>query len=216
MAFIIFTKKYVAVMDEMRAAIRAPRIKIGQPGSEFSIPDPSALLQVNSRVDDLLDGLPMHLRAGADLSALGLSEDTLQCFRVQGQAVRFRTNLLRVFLLRPSLLAEAQRWAAPGAGSKRTASAMLQERLHYEICSLCLATVHTVLEEVHTSLVANGAVSAWYALHCKPIFIFPSFGRVSLSLTPCHCGNSHLRLSDGAPGRYPLPKPGRQPRRRAY
>jgi hypothetical protein len=157
-------------MEEMRKAAHAPRLKVSQQandGSELSLPDPSILLRVNSKIDDLLGGMPAHLRPGANLSKLPLNDDAVKCFRIQGHALRFRLLLLRVFLLRPSLLAEALRWTTPNSGSTHTASLMLQERFHQEICSLCLATVHTMLSEIHGSLASNGGMSAWYALHCE-------------------------------------------------
>ena len=154
----------------MRKAARAPRLKINQQtndDSELSLPDPSILLRVNSKIDDLLGGMPAHLRPDANFSKMSLSEGAVKCFRIQGHALRFRFLLLRVFLLRPSLLAEAQRWTTRNSGSTHTASLMLQERFHLEICELCLTTVHTVLSEIHGSLASNGGMSAWYALHCE-------------------------------------------------
>ncbi|KAK4034444.1 activator of stress genes 1 [Parachaetomium inaequale] len=165
MEMLIYTVKTVEVLEEMRAAARAPRLKLNNQGHEFSMPDPSALLHLNSKIDDLLEQLPLHLRQDADYSKLPLNEDTVKCFRIQSLTVRFRLLIIRVFLLRPSLLAEAQRWTTPTSGSAQTASSMFQERLHYEICSLCLSSVHTMLEEIHRSPATNGGVSAWYALH---------------------------------------------------
>ncbi|KAL2130112.1 hypothetical protein VTI74DRAFT_6891 [Chaetomium olivicolor] len=152
------------VLEEMRAVLRAPRLKVGRADDEFSVPDPTALLRINSKLDYLLEGMPPHLRVNADLSALQLTDDAVQCFRIQAHAIRFRLLILRVFLLRPSLLAEAQRWTRPNNGSAQTASLMMQERFHLELCSLCLATVHTILEEIHKSISRNGGISAWYAL----------------------------------------------------
>jgi hypothetical protein len=154
----------------MRKAARAPRLKINQQtndDSELSLPDPSILLRVDSKIDDLLHGMPAHLRPDANFSDMSLSEGAIKCFRIQGHALRFRLLLLRVFLLRPSLLAEAQRWTTRNPGSTHTASLMLQERFHQEICELCLTTVHTVLSEIHGSLASNVGMSAWYALHCE-------------------------------------------------
>ena len=163
----IYSVRVLELMEEMRKAAHAPRLKVNQSSDELSLPDPSILLRVNSKIDDLLDGMPAHLRLDANFSKIPLDEDAVKCFRVQGHALRFRLLLLRVFLLRPSLLAEAQRWTTPNSGSAHTASSMLQERLHQEICALCLATVHTILGEIHGSLANNGGMSAWYALHCE-------------------------------------------------
>lgn len=162
----LYSSKILEVLNEMRAAARAPQLKLKTSGDEFTVPDPTALLRVNSRIDDLFDGLPPHLRHDADYSKMPLNENLIKCFQTQSHAVRFRLLLLRVFLLRPSLLAEAQRWATRNPTVPQTASLMLQERFHQEICTLCLATVHTVIEEIHNTLVTQGGISAWYALHC--------------------------------------------------
>ncbi|KAL2200823.1 hypothetical protein P885DRAFT_27122 [Corynascus similis CBS 632.67] len=168
-----FTLKTVEILEEMKSARRAPGIKLKHAGVEITMPDPTNLLRVNAKIDDLLEGLPEHLRPDADYSKMLLNEDAVKCFRIQSHAIRFRLLTIRVFLLRPSLLAEAQRWTNPAACSTLTASSMLQERLHHEICSLCLGTVHTMLEEIQSGPATNGGISAWYALHCK--FIPPFF-----------------------------------------
>ncbi|KAL2147643.1 hypothetical protein VTI28DRAFT_8097 [Corynascus sepedonium] len=160
-----FTLKTVEILEEMKSARRAPGIKLKHAGDEITMPDPTNLLSVNAKIDDLLEGLPEHLRPDADYSKMLLNEDAVKCFRIQSHAIRFRLLTIRVFLLRPSLLAEAQRWTNPAACSTLTASSMLQERLHHEICSLCLGTVHTMLEEIQSGPATNGGISAWYALH---------------------------------------------------
>ena len=199
MDMLIYTVKTVEVLEDMRSVARAPRLKLSHQGDEFSIPDPSALLHLNSKIDDLLEQLPPHLRQDADYSKMPLNEDTVKCFRVQSLAVRFRLLILRVFLLRPSLLAEAQRWTMGKSGLAQTASSMLQERLHHEICSLCLSSVHTMLEEIHRSPATNGGVSSWYALHCMS---FPVKAHAVPKLTRQH---SHFCISHHPPRRNPLP-----------
>ncbi|KAK4233969.1 hypothetical protein C8A03DRAFT_19052 [Achaetomium macrosporum] len=166
MDFIIFGTKIFEVLEEMRAVQRAPLLKITQSGNEFSIPEPSSVLRVNSRIEELLESRPLHLRHDTDLSTMGLDEDTMKCFQHQCGAIRFRILTLRVFLLRPSLLAEAHRWTTSTAGAKPTPSSMLHERLHLEICSLCLDTVHTMLEDIHRTMATSAAIlSSWYSLH---------------------------------------------------
>ncbi|KAK4123139.1 hypothetical protein N657DRAFT_645869 [Parathielavia appendiculata] len=161
----IYSMKILEIMEEMRAAARAPQLKLKQSEHEVLVPDPGVLLRLSSKIDDLLDGVPPHLRLEADYSQWALQEDEVTCFRIQGHALRFRLLLLRLFLLRPSLLAEAQRWTTARTAATQTASMMLQERFHQEACSLCLAAVHTILEEVHRSLTTNTGISAWFALH---------------------------------------------------
>lgn len=167
MDMILYSTKVMKILDEMRTAARAPRLKINSPGDDFTVPDPSALLHVNSQIDDLLDGLPPHLQQGVDYSKWSLSEDAIKYFQTQSHAIRFRLMLLRVLLLRPSLLAEAQRWATRNAGVSQTASVALQERFHREICMLCLSTVHSMVSEIHRTLSVSAGISTWYALHCK-------------------------------------------------
>ncbi|KAK4153595.1 activator of stress genes 1 [Chaetomidium leptoderma] len=165
MDMVLYSVKILVVLEEMRAAQRAPRLKLDQSSDEFTVPDPGAVLSVDSKIEDLLNGLPHHLRPDADLSNMSLNEDTIKFFRVQSHAVRFRMLLLRVFLLRPSLLAEAERWTTRNTSAPQPASLVLQERFHHELCTLCLTTVHSVLEEIHKDLATSGGMSAWYALH---------------------------------------------------
>ncbi|KAH6849607.1 hypothetical protein B0I37DRAFT_92393 [Chaetomium sp. MPI-CAGE-AT-0009] len=165
MDMIIYTVKLLQVVEEMRASARMPGIKV-EPGSQdFSLPDPTAVLGIDSKIDDLFNEMPAHLRVDADYSKLPLNEDQVKFFQSQSHALRFRLLLLRVFLLRPSLLAEAQRWATRKSGPAQTASVKFQERFHYEICNLCLDTIHKMLGEIHASLATSGGISAWYALH---------------------------------------------------
>ncbi|KAH6635993.1 hypothetical protein F5144DRAFT_591292 [Chaetomium tenue] len=170
MDMILYTVKLLKVVEEMRATARAPRIKLRPGSQDVTLPDPTALLGINTKVDDLFNELPEHLRVNADYSKFPLNPEEIKFFQTQSHALRFRLSLFRVFLLRPSLLAEAQRWATRDSGPVQTASLVFQERLHYEICNQCLNTVHEMLEEIHTSLATSGGISAWYALHCMNLF----------------------------------------------
>ena len=161
------TAKTLEVVDEMRNALRAPSLKIKHWDEDVTVPDPTAVLRVNSQIDDLFQGLPPHLRVNADYSKMPLNDDEVKFFRIQTHAIRFRLLTVRVFLLRPSLLAEGGRWTTGGSGFSQTASSALQERLHLEICGLCLKTINDVLEEIQRGLTQNGGISAWFALHCK-------------------------------------------------
>lgn len=167
MDMINYTMKMFGILEDMREAARAPRLKFGQADEEASMPDPSALLSVNSRIDDMINGMPAHLHPNADYTRWNFNEDSIKCFRVQSQTITFRLLLLRVVLLRPSLLAEAQRWTSRSPNAVQTASVVLQERLHNEICILCLDTVHSMLEEIHGSLSVNSGLSVWFMLHCE-------------------------------------------------
>ncbi|KXX75529.1 Activator of stress genes 1 [Madurella mycetomatis] len=166
MELILWSVKQLEIMDAMRTAVRAPRLKISRTGGEFTVPDPAAVLRVNSMIDDQLEALPPYLRVGADYSKMPISDDDVICFRNQSHAIRFRLVCLRILALRPSLLAEAHRWASSAQSTAQsTASLMLQERLHREACLLCLTTVHSILEEIHSNLTTKNQVSPWYALH---------------------------------------------------
>lgn len=165
---ILRSVRILEVMDAMRAAARAPRLKIGHIGGEFAVPDPAAILRVNSMIDDQLEALPPYLRVGADYSKMPISDDDVVCFQNQSHGIRFRLLCLRILALRPSLLAEAHRWASSAQSTAQpTASLMLQERLHREACLLCLAAVHSIMEEIHSNLTARNQISPWYALHCE-------------------------------------------------
>jgi hypothetical protein len=172
MDMINYTVKLLQVVEEMRASARMPGIKLKTGSQDFSLPDPTAVLGIDSKIDDLFNEMPAHLRVDADYSKLPLNEDQVKFFQSQSHALRFRLLLFRVFLLRPSLLAEAQRWATLKSGPAQTASVKFQERFHYEICNLCLDTVHKMLAEIHASLATSGGISAWYALHCT--YLSPS------------------------------------------
>jgi hypothetical protein len=160
--------KLAPVTSEIRALGRAPRIKLDHDGTEIQVPDPSIILRLNSRLDDALSSAPPHLRLGADYSSMSLSEDAARAFRVQSYGHHIRILLLRVMLLRSSILAEAQRWASSKKPPPTSSTSVtLHERFHQEICALCLQTVHSALQEIHGSLTMYGIMSAWYALHCE-------------------------------------------------
>ncbi|GAB1320014.1 Fungal-specific transcription factor domain-containing protein [Madurella fahalii] len=166
MELILQSARNLEVVEALRTAARSPRLKISYTGGEFTVPDPTFVLRINSMIDDQLESLPPHLRIGADYSKMPITDDDVVCFRNQSDAVRFRLLCLRILALRPSLLAEAHRWASSAGWTGQTsASLMLQERLHQEACLLCLTTVHAILEEVYGSLTANLQTSPWYALH---------------------------------------------------
>jgi hypothetical protein len=167
----IITIKLLSLIPATLAALGAPRLKLNQYGREYSVPDPSALLRVNSLIDEVHDGLPPHLRADADYTGMGLSEDAISAFGAQSRAIRSRILVLRLLLLRPSILAEAQR-RTPLVGGKATACVLF--RVHLEVCSLCLAAVHTMLEDLHGNLLTAGTNSICEAQHCKDCEASPS------------------------------------------
>ncbi|KAK3322722.1 fungal-specific transcription factor domain-containing protein [Apodospora peruviana] len=161
------SSKGLDIMDDMRQIVFATRLKASHAQNmEPPGPDPSVVLRINSKLDDLLNGVPEHLRVDADYASLGLNDEDAECFRGQSEVFRARCLFVRLLLLRPSVLAEVHRWAAmptPRAG-RVSSSARLQERFHAEICSLCLATVHAVLQDIHDSMETRKQSPAWYAL----------------------------------------------------
>ncbi|KAK3985203.1 activator of stress genes 1 [Cladorrhinum sp. PSN332] len=161
----IYSHKTVAIMEAMHSQDRTHRLKINHGTVEHSVPDPSGILRLNSMIDDFLDGLPEHLRPNADYSRMMVRQEDIPYFMMQSQVLKSRLLFLRLLLLRPSLLAEARRWATPEPGVAQTPSSMLQERLHLEICALCLDTVHAVLEKTHAALGSQYQLPEWYALH---------------------------------------------------
>lgn len=76
-------------------------------------------------------------------------------------------TLLKLMLLRPSVLAEVHRWASPKQAPVRSSAAKLEERLHKEVCVLCLSVVHIALEEMHHALFSPNEFPAWHCLHGK-------------------------------------------------
>ncbi|KAL1841467.1 hypothetical protein VTJ49DRAFT_7022 [Mycothermus thermophilus] len=162
--FLLHSLKLLPMFAEMRAIARAPRVKLDHAGIE--VPDPSVILRLNSRLDDILNATPPQLRLGTDHVEMPVSEDVIKAFRIQTFAFRSRVMITRILLLRPSILAEAQRWAAmPKPCPPPSPSLSLHERFQQEICSLCLTTVHSVLAEMYGTLSMSGVMSAWYALH---------------------------------------------------
>ncbi|KAK5659654.1 hypothetical protein OQA88_862 [Cercophora sp. LCS_1] len=165
---VMYSLKAAPIVEDMRALVIGPRSNHSAEGSLGSSepigPDPSAVLRVDSRIDDYLDNFPEHLQAGTDLTSMNVSEEDKAIFKFQGQALRSRAFLLKLLLLRPSLLAEVRRWTSSTPPSVRSSAAKIEERLHKELCSLCLSTAHAVLEEMHSTLYTAAEAPAWYAL----------------------------------------------------
>ncbi|KAK3332362.1 fungal-specific transcription factor domain-containing protein [Cercophora scortea] len=170
---IIHCGKMVTIMEEAQAVIspgtsnRTPRLKRDRT-KVYSSPDPTAVLRINALIDEFVVEIPEHLRPETDYSLLGIGEEDATCFRLQGTWLHARALFAKLYILRPAVVAEVQRWTTPAVSrEKTTALGRLQERLFEEISSLCLSTVHTVLRNMHGSLLTNGNMlfPAWYALH---------------------------------------------------
>lgn len=111
--------------------------------------------------------------------------------------------MLRILLLRSSVLADVQKGASSSLPPAKSSTAKLEERLHREVRELCLSAVHASLDEMHQALFKVDEFPAWHCLHGKP--------RVSQNpqreLTPRSSG---VRFCNGSHCSCPLPQPRRQ------
>lgn len=155
----IHTVKLAPILDDCRAV----SIARGSQASGYRGPDPLTVLSINSRLDQYLDDMPEHLKVDADMSKYAIGEAEIFTFRMQGHVLRTRVMYARLALLRQTLLVDAQRWAAP-AQTNNNSTFRLNEKLHDEICALCLTTAHAVLEEVHANLGSIHEIPPWYSL----------------------------------------------------
>ncbi|KAK4441998.1 fungal-specific transcription factor domain-containing protein, partial [Podospora aff. communis PSN243] len=160
----VFWARTAAIIEDMRAmrATSHGSSKVSPAANLFG-PDPGAILRLNSRIEDVLRDMPYHLRPDADYTSLGLSEEQAAVFRYQGRVLRTRSLLLRILLLRPSLLAQAQSRVSlrrPSASS----AAQLEERFQTEISDMCISTARAALEEMNQHLGTAMEYPGWYAL----------------------------------------------------
>lgn len=89
----VYSLKSVDILDEMRTVVFTARLKASQASpnnTDFIGPDPSALLRLNSRIDDYLNDAPAHLRPDADFSSMDITQDDMICFQIQGRVLRSR------------------------------------------------------------------------------------------------------------------------------
>lgn len=181
----VYGLKTLDILEDMRSIIATARLKASQAGTASSDPigpDPSALLRLNSRIDDFLSRAPAQLQPDVDFRSMAVSEEHAICFRIQGKVLRsrlvkvqyvfvgcmltwlLRMSMMKLLLLRPSVLAEVQRWALSTPRPVQSSAAKLEERLHREVCDLCLSIVHATLEEMHSSLYRADEFPAWHCL----------------------------------------------------
>ena len=85
--FVTHTFRLIEVVDDVRAAVLGERTKSQL---AHSGPDPSVILGLNSKLDDMLHELPAHLRADTDYISLGVSDEAAHRFQVQGRVLRSR------------------------------------------------------------------------------------------------------------------------------
>jgi hypothetical protein len=87
----VFGVRTAAIVDDMRAMRAASQASCkAPPSSNLFGPDPGAILRFNSRIEDVLQDTPYHLRPDADHPSLGLSEEQSAVFRYQGRVLRTR------------------------------------------------------------------------------------------------------------------------------
>ncbi|KAK1756351.1 activator of stress genes 1 [Echria macrotheca] len=161
----IYSLGLIQTLDDMRAEVLAGRRKAsnGPSGNADVLPDSGNLLRIYSRLEDQLNNAPAHLQPDADYASMPVTEDDIACFKVQSRVLRTRMMLLKLMLLRPSVLAEVHR-SDTNKPRVQSSAAMLEERLHREVCELCLSTVHLTLEEIHQALYTPNEFPAWYCL----------------------------------------------------
>lgn len=187
LTFNLLGVKTTSVIDDMRAMRFTPNSKrAAASGSSRSTsgPDPGAILQINSRLEDIIQSLPPHLDISLGSINQGLTDEQLAVFRFQGRVFRTRILLLRILLLRPSLLAQSQTWASLATQPGSSSSARLEERFQREICEMCIVSAQMALQEMDEHLNTVLEYPGWYALQLTfnaaliliAASLFPSFG----------------------------------------
>ncbi|RDW77811.1 hypothetical protein BP6252_05864 [Coleophoma cylindrospora] len=125
------------------------------------IDDLGVILDVNSELDQFLEGLPNHLRTEDDaIFSLDRQND---CFVLQARVLKSRVLYFRLALLRRVLLTQASQAANPPRSPVSTST--LEAKLRDEISTLCLSTAHTVLKVLHKTLPTIHRTTAWHALY---------------------------------------------------
>ncbi|KZL77221.1 transcriptional regulatory protein [Colletotrichum tofieldiae] len=118
------------------------------------------VLQLSSKLDALSDSFPDYLREGADLTKF---DDELRgCLQMQANILKSRLLWIRLLLLRPLLLAEAQQsgYSRPSKPDSST----LRESFGHTANMLCVETAHSVLQEMYEKLGSVRQNSAWHVL----------------------------------------------------
>jgi len=103
--FSVYWVKIVSILEDIRAMRQTVRSnhKAHSTSNGPSLgPDPSDILRINSRIEDLIEGAPAHIRIDADNT--GLNEAQAAVFRYQGELRqpriwRLQLNTVRVLLL---------------------------------------------------------------------------------------------------------------------
>ena len=122
-----------------------------------------ATVSASSDLDVFIRDLPPHLKSG--------NSKTEPVFELQSNVLSARVMYMRLWLLRPFLLAEVRTYRAAGEASANdngnTATGSLERKLRDEICKQCVDTAHDVLKELHQALSGIQRTSPWHALFCE-------------------------------------------------
>ncbi len=122
-----------------------------------------AVVSASGDLDIFTRDLPPHLKAG--------KSKVEPVFELQSNTLRARVMYMRLWLLRPFLLAEVKTYRAAGevSGNENdsTATTSLERKLRDEICKQCVDTAHEVLRELHQALSHIQRTSPWHALFCR-------------------------------------------------
>ncbi|KZL67492.1 transcriptional regulatory protein, partial [Colletotrichum incanum] len=118
------------------------------------------VLQLSSKLDMLSDSLPDYLREGADLTKF--NDELKGCLQMQANILKSRLLWIKLLLLRPLLLAEAQQigYLRPNKPDPST----LRESFGHAANMLCVTTAHSVLQEMYEKLGSVRQNSAWHVL----------------------------------------------------
>ncbi|KAL7928363.1 hypothetical protein V8C35DRAFT_326004 [Trichoderma chlorosporum] len=110
------------------------------------------------QLDEFLDGLPEHLQE--------VNEHVVdECFQIQGQILKTRSNYTKLTVLRPCLLASVSNRAIRSELCRaKTGNISLAMGLLNEINKLCVTTAQTILDKVHKNIHLIYRASTWHTL----------------------------------------------------
>ncbi|KAE9372615.1 hypothetical protein N431DRAFT_439694 [Stipitochalara longipes BDJ] len=137
----------------------------------FSGQDIGTTLQLMTEIDRFVDTLPYHLRA--DHSSLEHTRSVLPAagsdnrFELQARVLKARIMYARLSILRPFIVAEANRCISAAADDRRrsNASTNVTSKLYEDLCNLCVTIAHDTIEELHARLFTVYRSSPWHTLY---------------------------------------------------
>ncbi|RDW63567.1 hypothetical protein BP6252_11112 [Coleophoma cylindrospora] len=121
------------------------------------------VLTMNSRLDDLVNGIPSHLKMETDL---GIYEERLRkCFELQRGVLYCRCLYIRLLMLRPWLLSAIPNDTKPSE-TPGTYSTPLDHNSSIEIKKLCVFTAQSIVDILCDSLDRPPQKATWHAVYC--------------------------------------------------